>query len=157
MRKVINRRASHNRRCSVYRLYDSQGVLLYVGIANDPGRRMSQHQAEKPWWPQVAHVDIEWHPARLVAERAEQAAIASENPLHNIQHAVASPVKEIRNPEEGDAILVTLKDGRTWRGEITGITAGGYLYSLDRYDKRLPVPSIFTAFDVAYMRSIPHE
>lgn len=49
----MSRRVVSNTATAVYRLYDSGGELLYVGITNNPVRRFSQHQSEQPWWGAV--------------------------------------------------------------------------------------------------------
>ena len=38
---------------ALYRLYDDDGELLYVGITDSPGTRMAQHKAQKAWWGDV--------------------------------------------------------------------------------------------------------
>ncbi|MFF8589977.1 GIY-YIG nuclease family protein [Streptomyces sp. NPDC015220] len=75
-------------RTSLYRLYDAGNVLLYVGIAEDPAKRWAEHAANKTWWPNVTRRDVEWFPARELAEDAERIAITTERPAHNIRHAV---------------------------------------------------------------------
>lgn len=74
-------------RTALYRLYDSTDSLLYVGIAEDPKKRWSEHAADKPWWSEVSRRDVEWFADRETAEDAERAAIDSEGPLHNLRHA----------------------------------------------------------------------
>lgn len=69
---------------SVYRLRNRDGVLLYVGIAGNPGRRFEQHAGEKPWWGEVASIDLEHHPDRETAAAAEMRAIKAERPRYNI-------------------------------------------------------------------------
>ena len=71
---------------TVYRCRDITGALLYVGVAVNPGRRLSQHRLVKTWWPQVAAVELELHPTREAALAAEAAAIAAEQPAHNVTH-----------------------------------------------------------------------
>lgn len=70
---------------SVYRLFDETGVLLYVGIANNPERRWRQHRREKSWWSAVTRIEIHEHPTRREAERAEAFVIRIETPAYNIQ------------------------------------------------------------------------
>jgi len=72
---------------AVYRLFDNEGVLLYVGIAVDPNIRWRVHAREKTWWPSVSRRDVEWFPSRPAAEAAEVTAIASESPLYNVEHS----------------------------------------------------------------------
>jgi hypothetical protein len=71
-----------SRRAAVYRLYDADGVLLYIGSSYDPDHRCKAHQ-KQPWWPQVARRTEEWHPGRGHAYTAELAAIAVEGAKHN--------------------------------------------------------------------------
>lgn len=71
-------------RTALYRLFDGQDRLLYIGIASNPERRWAEHKNDKTWWPQVKRRTVEWHPSRLVAMTAEARAIKSEQPAHNI-------------------------------------------------------------------------
>lgn len=70
---------------ALYRFYSEKGQLLYVGITNNPGNRFSQHQADKPWWHDVAGISVEKFDTRPDALAAEARAIHVENPLHNIK------------------------------------------------------------------------
>lgn len=69
---------------TLYRLYDGDGDLLYVGIAGNPGRRFEQHRKDKPWWRSVAITRLEHFDTREEAMAAELEAIRAENPRHNI-------------------------------------------------------------------------
>lgn len=69
---------------ALYRLFDSAGVLLYVGISDNLKVRFADHAASKPWWPDVARRTIELHTVRSAAEAAEDAAIKAEHPVHNL-------------------------------------------------------------------------
>lgn len=71
---------------ALYRAYDADGQLLYVGIAIDWGHRWSHHRQRSRFYDQVARLDIEWLPTRAAAIAAEIKAIADEQPLHNIEH-----------------------------------------------------------------------
>lgn len=75
-------------RTALYRLYDDTDALLYVGIAEDPRERWSQHAADKSWWPEVTRRDVEWIANRADAERTEREAIMSEKPRYNRTHAI---------------------------------------------------------------------
>lgn len=70
------------RRAAVYRLYDKDDVLLYIGSAYDPEHRCKAHR-NLPWWPQVARRTEEWHTNRGRAYNAEMAAIAVEGSKYN--------------------------------------------------------------------------
>lgn len=69
---------------SVYRFYDADGRLLYVGITKRRQRRISEHAASKTWWHEVASATFEHHPTRSAAALAEATAIQHEDPVHNI-------------------------------------------------------------------------
>lgn len=70
------------RHAAVYRLYDAEGALLYIGSAYDPDERCKAHRSQ-PWWPQVARRTEEWHPARGKAYVEELKAIAVEGAKYN--------------------------------------------------------------------------
>lgn len=78
-------------RTALYRLYDADGMLLYVGIARNPERRFAQHAAEKTWWPRVVRRAIEWYETRGAALMAEEAAIKIDRPTQNIDHNPLAP------------------------------------------------------------------
>lgn len=77
-------RATEHQPTSLYRLYDASDVLLYVGIAGNPGRRFEQHRGEKPWWGEVARIMLEHFPSREAALAAESKAIKADRPRYNI-------------------------------------------------------------------------
>jgi predicted GIY-YIG superfamily endonuclease len=68
----------------LYRLYDSGGTLLYVGITRRQEQRMRQHSQTKPWWPEVTTSKTRLYRTRVAAARAEHAAILREDPRHNV-------------------------------------------------------------------------
>lgn len=76
---------------ALYRFYNDGGQLLYVGITNDPPRRMTEHSQDKAWWPQVRGMTVDWYPDRDAVLAAERRAIRIEHPLHNSQHRHAKP------------------------------------------------------------------
>lgn len=73
----------------VYRLRDSCGLLLYVGVTWCPRERWIKHRRRTSWWPRVASVEVECFSERWRALRAELVAIKQESPVHNIRGVVA--------------------------------------------------------------------
>jgi predicted GIY-YIG superfamily endonuclease len=71
--------------CALYRHFDVNGTLLYIGISDNPFRRAEQHRATD-WSDNIADFRIEWYPTREAAIEAEREAIRKENPIHNKQH-----------------------------------------------------------------------
>lgn len=76
------------RRTALYRHFDVDDVLLYVGISVGPGGRFDGHAASAVWFPFAHHATWEWFPDRPSAEAAEIRAIRTEMPLFNREHAV---------------------------------------------------------------------
>ena len=68
----------------LYRLFDSQGRLLYVGITCGPRERFKAHHGEKDWWPRVVGCTFEHFETRRQALTAESEAIKNERPVFNV-------------------------------------------------------------------------
>ncbi|MFD7980225.1 GIY-YIG nuclease family protein [Streptomyces sp. NPDC059071] len=77
-------------RTALYRLFDREGGLLYVGVTYDIDQRLKQHEQQKYWWPDVSRWEVTWFGSRAEAEAAEVAAIRSERPLHDHSDRAAS-------------------------------------------------------------------
>ena len=94
---------------ALYRFWNAAGDLLYVGISVNPYGRFEQHQADKPWWGEVAKITMQPYPDRESVLAAERDAIECEHPAYNVQHndAVVTPAYE-RGYKDGlrDARLV---------------------------------------------------
>ena len=129
-----------SRPTSLYRFFDQNHQLLYVGITYRIEPRFSQHRQEKPW-DQIATVTVEHHPTRDRALEAERAAIQSENPKWNVVHNTTTSSRErpMASSEQPDGTLVghafhimkTHEDGCTvadQQGHIVGqITDDAFL------------------------------
>lgn len=77
---------------ALYRHWDKDGALLYIGISLNTMARLSQHKRTSCWFYEIARMDIEWHASRELAEAAERVAIVAERPKHNVIHASGIPV-----------------------------------------------------------------
>lgn len=80
---------------SVYRLFDGDGQLLYVGVTRQGYHRLHQHSRDKPWWPEVATASFEHLPDRLTALRVESKAIRDEGPKHNMVGGARFPEADV--------------------------------------------------------------
>lgn len=133
-------------RTALYRFYNADEALLYVGVTNDPVRRWDQHADAKEWWPQVARKTIEWFEGRAEALAAERTAIRSENPIHNHQSKSSPALREIAAGR-----LETMTTG-PWRPyeliahELKGFVQCGPLRAGDRFPT---VRELMTAYGVA--------
>jgi predicted GIY-YIG superfamily endonuclease len=67
----------------VYRLFDVDDNLLYVGCSYRPDLRLRQHRGRAPWAAEIATVRHTVWPTRSKALEMERKAIAEEDPRHN--------------------------------------------------------------------------
>jgi predicted GIY-YIG superfamily endonuclease len=69
----------------LYRHFNKDGILLYVGISVSVPRRIREHKDNSHWFEQIANITIETFQTREEVIQKEKEAIAKENPLWNIQ------------------------------------------------------------------------
>lgn len=86
---------------AVYRMFGHSGDLLYIGITGR-SRRFGEH-SDKSWFPLVATITLEWHPAQEAAYWAERRAIFAEKPLYNVAGKEKPPhrKKTVRRKQPG--------------------------------------------------------
>lgn len=121
----------------LYRFYDISNRLLYVGISLSAAHRASQHRGDKPWWDDVARMEVQHLDCpRRDAEAMEKRAIIAERPKHNIVHQPAPPAPP-REPKPARMII-------EWMCEVCGqfIKKGaGYIQcptaELQRYEDEM--------------------
>jgi predicted GIY-YIG superfamily endonuclease len=70
---------------TLYRFYDSDNQLLYVGVTGFMPRRAQQHSKYTDWHRFASHAVLEHFETRGQALAAEADAIRSEQPKYNIQ------------------------------------------------------------------------
>lgn len=68
---------------SLYRHFEANGALLYVGISCQVLVRTSEHANGAVWFQQIKTIIIEHFSTRKLALVAEKAAILKEKPLYN--------------------------------------------------------------------------
>ncbi len=73
---------------SLYRHYDRDGTLLYVGVTQAPMTRAKRHKEESPWGHLIAIITIDDYPTKDEAEAAEADAILAEHPIYNCHVAL---------------------------------------------------------------------
>ena len=67
----------------LYRCWDCNGQLVYIGVTNSYSQRMYHHRARTPWWRVVAKISTTPYPNRHTALKAETEAIEAERPTYN--------------------------------------------------------------------------
>lgn len=74
----------------LYRFYDIDERLLYIGKSIDLRTRFVSHMRTKLWWNKVVKMVTEDFLDDLQLLNAEKEAIINENPIYNIQHKQSS-------------------------------------------------------------------
>lgn len=71
---------------TLYRYYDKNNVLLYVGISVNAVYRFTQHKNKSSWVDDIERIEIEKFESKKEASEAEVKAIRNEKPLYNVIH-----------------------------------------------------------------------
>jgi hypothetical protein len=80
---------------SLYRCFDADGRLLYVGISSSITARMRNHRYQSSWFPLVARVTVTPRRPWSAIYKEEREVIASELPLFNKPARRGSPLPPI--------------------------------------------------------------
>ena len=84
MKQTIKGRLIQDEPASVYRYYDSVGILIYVGITSRATLRNRQHNRDKSWWPNVVRQEVDHYPSRALALTHEADLIRRHRPPFNV-------------------------------------------------------------------------
>jgi len=92
---------------NLYRHFDKDNNLLYVGVSLNALNRLAQHKQHAHWFNQINRVEIESFETRKEALEAEREAIYSEKPKHNLMRPTPKRVlKEKTKAQESKQRLV---------------------------------------------------
>lgn len=80
------------KKTQLYRHYDVDGNLLYVGISLSSVHRLSQHRQQSHWFEQIRRVDVQHFASRTEALEAEAIAISEESPRYNVAAPRVRPI-----------------------------------------------------------------
>lgn len=108
----------------VYRMYDADSALLYVGVTMNDAVRLHAHSNQKAWFYRVATVTFTRYATKSEAYAAEKAAIKEEKPLHNVRDSGKSlrrlPLNQPEitdpNPEEGSESHIDITTAAEYLG-----------------------------------------
>jgi len=70
----------------IYKFYNVNNELLYVGITNSMKLRLRQHKQDKPWANEIKKICVSDKMTRNEAHIYEIYYIANENPLYNVDY-----------------------------------------------------------------------
>jgi len=111
----------------LYRHFDAEGNLLYVGISKSTMDRLAQH-SEKDWYSSISNVTIEKFDERNDAIIAERKAIIAERPIWNKQRFTSPRVIQSQGMSSAELIAWRERMGIT-KGEAAkalGLSPNGY-------------------------------
>lgn len=148
-------------RTALYRFYDEDDRLLYVGITSDTRGRFKQHASSKPWWSQVTTRELEWYPTREDAAVAEVVAIRAEHPMFNHQHSPSAALA-LLPPVQDDPMRPKLepviRDNRTadqrMASELRALIVAGELVAGDRLPTTSDLEDRFQLSNVTVQRGL---
>jgi len=83
---VADRTVRPSSATSVYRYFDQNEFLIYVGITKRGSTRNREHNSRADWWPFVARQDVKHFDTREEAAALEKALILRYRPPFNDQH-----------------------------------------------------------------------
>jgi len=108
--------------CSLYRYFDKNKNLLYVGISTSAIGRMLQHKQYSFWFKSISRMTVENFNSREDAVVAEREAIKKEKPLHNKSHSLLPKIKKIKKPEEAIMTAEDIADEKTIQADLEYIS-----------------------------------
>ena len=100
----------------LYRFFDANDELLYVGISMTPWERFRQHRQDKSWWVDIRKTTMEPYPSRAAVMAAERTAIIEERPRYNVVHNRGNGV--IRKSFSGERFSFIDQSGNERRGQL---------------------------------------
>lgn len=104
----------------LYRHFDKDNRLLYVGISLHAFKRFTQHQSTARWFDQIVKMTIDQYPMWDAAVRAERIAIKMEHPLYNIAH-VEAPLDDWREEMAKCWNMISEVEPRLWQMYIRAV------------------------------------
>lgn len=75
----------------LYRIFDDDRALLYVGATTNPGGRLRNHARHQPWWDEASTIDLKRFDTFEELAEAEIDAITSEEPRYVRMAQSSSP------------------------------------------------------------------
>lgn len=123
----------------LYRHWDVDGNLLYVGISVDAIKRLQQHYDTADWYDEVASITIQKFDDRGDLERAEQLAIDQEAPIWNRtgKHKAKKARPKMTSGAHEVMTLFRDNDFQDFNVKALRLLLGSSSYSFDDWDATL--------------------
>lgn len=69
----------------LYKHWNYDGVVIYVGITANPEQRLYNHKRNASWFKEVSQVSFKKFSNRLMARTAERYSIKTDKPAYNLR------------------------------------------------------------------------
>ncbi len=92
---------------TVYRFFDADDELLWVGVTATRTRRFAQHREQREWWTEIVRAEFEHFGTRAEAEAAEREQIQTLHPRYNVHKSNGVPVGMLSTKELAEQIRVS--------------------------------------------------
>jgi predicted GIY-YIG superfamily endonuclease len=111
----------------LYRLFDNEGMLLYIGLGADVESRVATHAATKTWGKAIDRSRTTSEPVgiRASAFPIEAEAIRTEKPLYNRQHNPARPQTLFGESERFTPVRTIRIQPALWNAAVAKAKANG--------------------------------
>ena len=83
---------------AVYRIYDHDGDLMYLGLSDKPKQRISHHRFHKSWGYAMEAYKVREYPTRQQAAAVERKAIAILRPRYDRSNNTREPRPPVHRP-----------------------------------------------------------
>jgi predicted GIY-YIG superfamily endonuclease len=128
------------RKTVLYRVFDTEGALIYAGISLQFFARLQQHKNYSPWFEKMSSVTVERFETRGEAIAAEAKAIAEENPKMNIMKPRSKEIEKLKKELELELERDYAKKIEDSRRELTEqVVKFKLIYSLDEAAEALHI------------------
>lgn len=93
------------RKTYLYRYFNADSVLLYVGITRSISKRHSAHEQHSLWFTEHTKMTVEVFPSQHEAAIAEIRAIANEKPKYNVHIGGGG----VRSANAFDTVIISVR------------------------------------------------
>lgn len=101
---------------AVYRAYDAEGTLLYVGCTVALDARMRDHEKNSPWWFFHCHLEVKRFASHKAALAEELRLIQTEHPRWNVRdRSPGHPDGPVRCITSAPHLALEIQTYRAWK------------------------------------------
>lgn len=126
-----------SQKTTLYRAFNGENELLYVGISHSVMARIGQHKSAGVWHGKCVRITLEHFATRELARKAENKAIKKEYPIYNKQGKPTGVddywknkrQQELLETRDGELDITVMIDPPNLTGTYTGGSAAELNYS----------------------------